>query len=119
MVCIWEGYHHLALVLNHFRVTDFMVGQSPLWHVHWLMRNELAAWRWVGRSAKQITLVLRDVHELFNLMMVLWQGHCHDSGSTAVMVIEGTSGVLVHLQWRQWTGPPSDVEDRLVDACLS
>ena len=32
------------------------------------------------------------------------------------MVIERVSGILVHLQWRQWTGTTNDVEDRLVDA---
>ena len=35
------------------------------------------------------------------------------------MVVERVSGILIHLQWRQWTGTTNDMEDRLVDAWLS
>ena len=35
------------------------------------------------------------------------------------MVIEGVSGILIHLQPRQWARATSDVEDRLVDTWVS
>lgn len=34
------------------------------------------------------------------------------------MVIERVSGILIHLQRKQWTGATSEVEDRIVDAWL-
>ena len=72
MVCVWEGYHHLALLLDDFCIADAVERQSRLWRVHWVVRDELAAAWGVCWSTEQGFVVLEGVHDILKLGMMLW-----------------------------------------------